>query len=425
MKNRVSGSVEDVMTAEDIEGMVSRLREFLEPYLPLFGRVENRGHAQMYVEGRLERLERRTLEPIANEHGVHRRPLQYFVGAGLWDDEAVLAMLREQVVEQLGMVEGVLILDASGFPKCGDKSVGVQRQWCGRLGKEDNCQVGEFLAYASVKGRTLVDYRLYLPRSWADDELRRAKAHVPPEVEFQKGWQLGYEMLSKHSSVLPHRWVLGDDAYGRIVELRRWLDADGERYLLDVPSNTRVCVGRYNTTQRVDSVADGIAASDWQRVRTRDGEKGPIEVRACKMRVTTGSGDDACRETLLIVKRGSERWYYLSNARGVSVSKMAKAAACRHYVEEALGLAKGSVGMDEYEIRSWVGWHHHMTLSLLAMLFLICERNQNKKNTGAHRTSGALGYRSATRTRATRRRDLGTHRQPAHQAIATKRANAA
>lgn len=395
MKNRVTKSVEDVVAAENIEGMVSRLGKFLEPYFPLFGRPENRGHAQMYVEGRLEQLERRTLEPIATEHGVHRRPLQYFVGAGLWSDEVVLNVLREQVAEQLGMVEGVLILDASGFPKCGNKSVGVQRQWCGRLGKKDNCQLGEFLAYASAKGRTLVDYRLYMPHSWTEDESRRAEAHVPPEVEFRKGWELGYEMLSKHSAVLPHRWILGDDAYGRVVELRRKLDADGERYLLDVPSNTNVGVGPRHTIARVDAVADSIAASDWQRVRTRDGEKGPIEVRACKLRVTTGSGDEARRETLLLVKRGSERWYYLSNACGVSVTKMAKAAACRHYVEEAIQLGKGEAGMAEYEVRSWVGWHHHMALSLLAMWFLTCERNQMKKNSSAHRRPSALGYRSA------------------------------
>jgi len=395
MKNRVTKSVEDVVSAENIEGMVSRLGKFLEPYFPLFGRPENRGHAHMYVEGRLERLERRTLEPIATEHGVHRRPLQYFVGAGLWSDEAVLNVLREQVAEQLGMVEGVLILDASGFPKCGDKSVGVQRQWCGRLGKKDNCQLGEFLAYASAKGRTLVDYRLYMPHSWTEDVSRRAEAHVPPEVEFRKGWELGYEMLSKHSAALPHRWILGDDAYGRIVELRRKLAGDGERYLLDVPSNTNVGVGPRHTIARVDAVADSIAASDWQRVRTRDGEKGPIEVRACKLRVTTGSGDEARRETLLLVKRGSERWYYLSNARGVSVTKMAKAAACRHYVEEAIQLGKGEAGMAEYEVRSWVGWHHHMALSLLAMWFLTSERTQMKKNSSAHRRPSALGYRSA------------------------------
>jgi SRSO17 transposase len=169
----------EVATAS-VSMLVVRLKEFLEPYLGLFGRRENHGHARMYVEGRLQRVERRTLEPIANEYGVHRRPLQYFVGAGLWEDKPVRRQLCEQVAREIGTRDGVLIVDASGFPKKGDKSVGVQRQWCGRLGKEENCQVGEYLGYASRRGHTLVDCRLYLPKVWSTDQARRAEARVPP-----------------------------------------------------------------------------------------------------------------------------------------------------------------------------------------------------------------------------------------------------
>ena len=354
---------ECVVDQKSIEMMLVHLDEFMEPYWPLFGRVENHGHASMYVNGRLQRLDRRTLEPIANEHGVHRRPLQYFVGAGLWEDGPVLDRANEQVAAELGTRDGVFIMDASGFQKWGKKSVGVQRQWCGRLGKTENCQVGEFLGYASQKGHTLVDFRLYLPESWAEDFARREEAHVPPEVEFRKGWELAYEMVKSRSSMLPHRWVLGDDQYGRVVELRERLDGDGERYLLEVPCNTQVRLNpRDRGTQSVSSVKDGLRSKNFEVVRTRDGEKGPIEVKACKMRVTTGKGEQSRRETLLIVQRAHECWYYLSNARGVSVSKMAKAAACRHYVEESLEHSKGEVGLGEYEVRSWVGWHHHMTL---------------------------------------------------------------
>jgi len=377
-------TVEREMSDERVAALLDDLDDFIEPYLPLFGRRENHGHARMYVEGRLQRLERRTLEPIANEHGVHRRRLQYFVGAGLWDDEPVRNQVCEQVARELGTRDGVLIFDASGFPKKGDKSVGVQRQWCGRLGKEENCQVAEFVGYASAKGHTLVDYRLYLPKSWATDPQRRAEAHVPQAVTFKKGWELSYEMLTECSAVLPHKWVVGDDAYGHPIELRERLASDGERYLLEVMSKTQVQLDpRHQRWQSVASVADSLPAKSWTRVRTRDGEKGPIEVRAAKLRVATraGSGKRTAgrRETLLITQRGSERWFYLSNARGVSVAKMAKAAACRHYVEQSLQLAKGDVGLDEYEVRSWVGWHHHMTLSLLALLFLVQERTREKK----------------------------------------------
>lgn len=383
-KTTAAEKVETNVPDESVAALLEDLDEFIGPYLPLFGRRENHGHARMYVEGRLQRLERRTLEPIANEHGVHRRRLQYFVGAGLWDDEPVRQQMCEQVAREIGTRDGVFILDGSGFPKKGDKSVGVQRQWCGRLGKEENCQVGEFLGYASSKGHTLVDCRLYLPKSWAADRARRAEAHVPKEVTFKTGWQLGYEMVKKYSAVLPHKWVVGDDAYGHPVALRERLATDGERYLLEVSSNTQVQLDpRTGRWQSVASVADSLPVRRWTRVRTRDGEKGPIEVKAVKLRVTTraGSGKRTAgrRETLLITQRGNERWYYLSNARGVSVGKMAKAAACRHYVEQSLQLAKGDVGLDEYEVRSWVGWHHHMTLSLLTLFFLVRERTRLKK----------------------------------------------
>lgn len=389
-----------------IADLPARMEEFLRPFLPLFGRVENHGHAQMYVDGRLRRVGRRTVEPIANEHGVHRRPLQYFVGGRAWDDTAVREHLIVETARGLGSKDGVLLLDASSFPKKGGKSVGVQRQWCGRLGKEDNCQVGEFLGYATAKGHALVDCRLYLPKSWAADAARRKEAHVPTEVVFKEGWRLSYEMVAQHRSALPHEWIVGDDAYGRIIELRRLLDADGERYLLEIPSNTRVLTGRRmgkDEWQSVESVANKMAKSRWKRVATSDGEKGPIVVQAFKVRVKTGAGNGTHRvggsETLLVTQRGTERWYYLSNAHSVSVQKMAKAGACRHFVEQCFELAKTEVGMDEYEVRSWVGWHHHMTLSLMAQYFLVQERARIKKNTGDHRTTSALGDRTPPRTR--------------------------
>lgn len=384
---------ESTVPNESVEEMVLRLATFMTPYGEVFGRVERRRLALMYVEGRLQRLDRRTLEPIATAHGAHRRPLQRFVGEASWSDDAVRDRMCEHVAAELGSSDGVLIMDASSFQKWGSESVGVQRQWCGRLGKEENCQVGEFLAYASPKGHTLVDCRLYLPQSWADDHERREKTHVPHDVEFRKGWELAAEMVEQRSSVLPHAWVVGDDAYGRVVALRERLNSGGERYLLEVPSNTNVRPREGGESYRADQLAKSIPSRDWSRVRTRDGEKGPIEVRATKIRVTTGKDEDARRETLLIVENcaSKKRWYYLSNARGVPVSKMAKAAACRHYVEQSLELGKGEVGLAEYEVRSWVGWRHHTTLSMLALLFLVIEKNRLQKNSSAHGAAGPLG----------------------------------
>jgi SRSO17 transposase len=291
-------------------------------------------------------------------------------------------------------------MDGSGFQKWGTESVGVQRQWCGRLGKKENCQVGEFLAYASAKGHTLVDCSLYLPQSWAEDDERREKTHVPEDIEFRKGWELAFDMVVERGAVLPHRWVLGDDAYGRVVELRKQLDSVGERYLLEVPSNTLVKMQPGDTkAQRVDEVATSMRKKDWTRTKTRDAEKGPIEVQAVKMRVTTGEKGDARRETLLIVHnpKSGKHWYYLSNGKGFSVAKMTKVAACRHYVEQALQHAKGAVGLAEYEVRSWVGWHHHMTLCMLALLFLATENRRLQKNSGAHGPAGPASALSLAR----------------------------
>ena len=384
----------------NIEPLLEELGEFLKPYDALLGRVELHGHARMYVAGRLRQMDRRTLEPIATANGVHRRPLQMFVGAGKWSDEVIRKRMCTQVAETLGTPDGVLIMDGSGFQKWGKESVGVQRQWCGRLGKEENCQVGEFLAYASPKGRTLVDAHLYLPQFWADDRARRQKTHVPATVVFRKGWELALDMVELRGPSLPHGWVLGDDAYGRVVELRKGLERAGERYLLDVPSNTRVALHtRDGASWRVDALAASVPASAWTRVRTRDGEKGPVEVRAWKLRVTTGEGNDARRETFLVVRNpsNSKVWYYLSNAKGLAAAKMAKAAACRHYVEEALKLAKGEVGLAEYEVRSWVGWHHHMTLSILALLFLATRNERLQKKPGLQRPPGTDGHRVLAR----------------------------
>lgn len=365
-----------------IETMLEDLDEFLDPYLKYFGRRETHRHARMYLEGRMQtNMRRRTMEPITMKHDVPRRPLQMFVGAGVWKDEPVLLHMRGQVAEELGSSDGVLIMDGSGMEKFGTESVGVKRQWCGRLGKVENCQKGEFLCYSSHKGYTLVGQRLYLPSEWASDRERRAKTHIPQEVKFQKGWELAYDMVLECSPLLPHEWILGDDEYGRVVELRRKLDDAHERYLLDVPCNTHVWRTDNGKSQTVESIGASIPKKEWWTVRTRDGEKGPLRVRATKLRVFTGKGDERRRETLLIVRRPStgEVWYHLSNATGFSVKKMAKVAACRYDIEASFKLAKTEVGLDEYEVRSWVGWNHHMTLSMLALFFVVRERIHLKK----------------------------------------------
>ena len=170
-----------------------RLTQFLQRYLPYFYRDEQRQHAQIILRGKLTGLQRKTTEPIATEADLKRRPLQHFVGAGGWADDTVLAELRRHVGEALGEAEGVLVLDPSAFPKKGTESCGVARQWCGRLGKVDNCQVGVFLAYVASRGKALVDCRLFLPQARAADRKHRTKTFVPKEVVFAEKWRLGLD----------------------------------------------------------------------------------------------------------------------------------------------------------------------------------------------------------------------------------------
>src|SRR3954454_15898126 len=164
------------------------LHAFAQRYLPLFPRREQRDHALVVLRGKLTGLERKTTEPIATQARLDRRPLQLFVGAAKWDDRAVLAELRRHVADEVGDADATFILDSSGFPKKGTESCGVGRQWCGRLGKLDNCQVGVFLAYAATSGYGPLDRRLYLPEDWAEDRARRLKCHVPREIQFQEKW---------------------------------------------------------------------------------------------------------------------------------------------------------------------------------------------------------------------------------------------
>ena len=208
------------VTPETVRGCADRLIEFLQRYLPKFYRVEQRDNATLVIRGLISGLERKTCEPIAIQAGLPRKPIQFFVGAGKWDDEAVMTELRAHVRDELAEPDGVVVIDPSAFPKKGTESCGVGRQWCGRLGKVDNCQVGVFLAYAAPAGYGPLDRRLYLPEDWAADEARRAKCHVPPAIEFQEKWRIALDLLDRSLPGLPHGWIAGDDEFGRSAEFR-------------------------------------------------------------------------------------------------------------------------------------------------------------------------------------------------------------
>jgi SRSO17 transposase len=395
---------------ETVTDCAGRLAGFLRRYLPRFARAEHRRNAALVVRGLISGLERKTCEPIAIEAGLPRKPIQFFVGAGKWDDEAVMVELRSHVREDLAEPEGVVVIDPSAFPKKGTESCGVGRQWCGRLGKVDNCQVGVFLAYAATAGYAPLDRRLYLPKDWAADKVRRAKCHVPPAIRFQEKWQIVLDLLDRSLPGLPHGWIVGDDEFGRASGFRAALRHRQERYVLDVPCNTMIRdlkrrrprrrrhAGRGRKRevpfQRVDAWAKSQPESRWVRLTVRAGEKGPLQVDALTTQVLAKQEGRIGPEERLIVMRpvGESRIdYALSNARAeIPLCEPVRAQRQRHRIEEFFEAGNGEAGLDHYEVRGWVGWHHHMTLSMLAMWFLCQERRRvGGENSGDHRAAVA------------------------------------
>ena len=244
--------------------------------------------------------------------------------------------------------------------------------------------MGEFLCYAAGGSVTLVDAELYLPKSWAEDAERRKKCHIPKEVEFQTGWQLAAKMVDQRGPFLPHKWVVGDENYGRPTEFRDLLHERGEHYLLEVPAKAKVKLARGGGWTRADLWAKQLPRKAWETFTVRDGEKGPIVVKAAKVRVYTAReavDSNERPEVLLVVRNERERktWTYLGSDIRASLGEMVRVGSCRHGVEQALEMAKGDVGLDEYEVRSWIGWHHHMTLTLIALWILVQEQRWLKK----------------------------------------------
>ncbi len=381
-------------------GLLPRLERFLAPFTEHLQRSEQRENTEAYVAGLLSDVERKNVESIAYLHDQEREGLQKFIGQALWDHRPLLTELARQVGAELGEADGVLVFDPSAFPKCGTESVGVQRQWCGRLGKVDNCQVGIYLGYVTHQEHALVDIRLYLPQSWAKDKNQRRKAGVPKEVRFRTRHQLALDMLEEKGALLPHGWIAGDDEMGRPMWFRQALQQRQERYFLGVPSNTLVrdldaAPPRYRgwgkrpqtPFGRVDHWAQALPESAWTTVEVRDGEKGPLVVQVAVARVLakTDRRRAGPEETLVVVRQqqtdGSwECDYYLSNApMETPRTELARVAKARHRIEDSLQRAKGEAGLADYEVRTWKGWHHHQALSLIATWFLVQETRRGKK----------------------------------------------
>lgn len=391
-----------------VEGLQTRLESYHEIFAPLFQRQEQRHWSLKYMQGQMLDLERKSIEPMARAlTDGNVQAMQQFTSASSWDDEEILRAHRGEVGKTLGRADGMIIADGSDFPKQGENSVGVARQYCGALGKLANCQAGVFLAYASAAGHTLLDRRLYMPEHWFSPEYAalRDECGVPATLAFHTKNELLWAMLEPalDDEALPCQWVLADEAFGRDATLLNKIAAKNKSYFVEIPCDTLVFWrqpkmvlpkdqtehrGRPATkprlaadtpaSKRVDGLAKALKQKHWRRVIVHEGSKGPQQVEIAILEVVCTKAGLPVRKEWLIVRRSSSRqplamWkFFRSNApTKTSWKKLARLTAWRWPIETTFQECKSELGMDHYEVRNWRGWHHHITMTILSHHFLV------------------------------------------------------
>jgi len=394
------------LTPNDLDGILDELRTYHAIFSPLFFRPEQRAWAQTYLHGLLLNIPRKSIEPlILHLHGADRnavRAMQQFGGDGAWDDTAILRQLWREVASDLDDAEGVLILDGSDFPKQGLESVGVKRQYCGQLGKRANCQAGVFLAYASQRGYALLDRRLEMPEDWFTDAYadRRVACGVPETVRFTTKPLLGWQMLEAvvSAGALSCRWVPCDEAFGSNTALRDKIAGLGLWYFAEVPHDTRVWrerpasavpqwSGRGPKPKReqlapdppapleVQTIAAALPAEQWQQHVIQEGSQGPQIAEFAFLRVIAVRDGLPGPAVWLVLRRslsdGELKTYVCNAPADVPEQRLVRTSGMRWPIETCFEVGKQELGMGDYEGRSWRGWHHHMTLVLLALAFLV------------------------------------------------------
>ena len=380
------------MTAvSEAAGWARALEELVGHLAPRFRRIEARQRALSYLRGLLAPLERKNGWHLAEAAG-DRKPdaLHDFLGRARWDAEAVRDDLQAYVTQHLGDADGVLVLDETGFLKKGTRSVGVKRQYSGTAGRTENCQIAVFLGYASRHGRALIDRALYLPEEWAGDAERRHLAGVPEEVVFATKPKQGRVMLERAIAAgVPCAWVTADSVYGGDYAMRLWLERQPIGYVLAVTSKQRAPFGFDTVKERT---ATGVAATDWQRLSAGDGAKGP---RLYDWAYKSSPSLQAGWSRGLLVRRSiaepDKLTYYLTFApEGTPLATLVRIAGARWTVESCFEAAKGEVGLDQYEVRTWTAWHRHVTLAMFALAFLAVARAAAIGGRGARRSVGRV-----------------------------------
>lgn len=416
------------MDVQELRRLKPELDVFLGRYAPFFGRDQAQAHANRFVQGLLLGGDRRSVENIAEAiDGCVVRSLQKFIASSPWSDDALAEELQRHVTETLGDPDASLNVDESGFPKKGTKSVGVKRQYAGCLGRTDNCQVGVFVNYCSAAGHTLIDRRLFLPQEWAADGARREEAGVPESVVFRTKPELGLEMVQQAlARGLPFRWVTADSVYGDSPTFVQGVRGLGKWYVVDtsadarvwlsepavIPAGARGARGRPTSKprvttkpERVDEVVARLPAKAWRRTVVAEGSQGPRIYEYAALWVWFSEEGLPSGPERLLVRRSlgqqAELKYHRSNAPAeIAVEKLAQVRGGHWCVEQSFEAAKGECGLDEYETRGWVGWHHHTALSLLALWFLALQRRRLGGKRAADDGARGAGAAGASARRA-------------------------
>ena len=403
------------MDAAAFEQVYGSFRDFHAYFAPLFGRRETREHSGHYLQALLVQSgERRNAENLSETVPGSARGMQRFLTDSPWDDEVIIGRLQEYLGTRLEHPEGVWALDGSDFPKQGRKSVGVARQYCGRLGKVANCQAGMFLAYVSPLGRALVDKGLYLPESWTSDKDRCEAAGVPEDRQgYRSKTELALEMVGAGTGAgPPEGWmgrggrrlaVLpgGPGGLGDVVRAGRSVRLYGvaagacldqaEYQGFGRPRKPRLRDGQRRT---MEQRSDELPEEAWREITVAEGSQGPRSYLFSAQRVRPTSRRKPGEIHWAVYRRnldGSEPRYYLSNApEDTPLETLAYVGGSRWRIETEFETEKSDVGLDEYETRTWAGWHHHVALCLLGGAFLL----SLQQAWGGKRCPGSRGRRS-------------------------------